>query len=185
MEQVVLVDPDDNKVGLMDKLEAHKHVGRLHRAISILLYRRKNGNAEVLIQRRSGEKPLWPLFWSNTVCTHPRDQEGYLDCASRRLQEELGILLPASQLRKLYRFEYQADFDEIFSEHELDTVIVGEYSGPVSPNFEEVADIKWVGWSELGGDVTRQPERYTPWFLMMLGWNDIKRLFEEEDGGFC
>ena len=70
MERVVLVDAKDNQIGLMDKLDAHKNGGTLHRAISVFLSRRRSGQVEVLVQRRSKEKPPWPLFWSTSACPH-------------------------------------------------------------------------------------------------------------------
>jgi isopentenyl-diphosphate delta-isomerase len=67
--QVVLVDKNDKVVGYKDKLEAHKNPVPLHRAVSVLIF--NSGKDKVLIQKRSKNKPTWPLYWSNTVCTHP------------------------------------------------------------------------------------------------------------------
>jgi isopentenyl-diphosphate Delta-isomerase len=181
MERVVLVDQDDQKLGLMDKLEAHENGGRLHRAVSVLLYRTTAAGKEVLLQRRSRKKPLWPLYWSNTVCTHPRDGEDPIACAERRLGEELGISIPASRLRKLYRFAYQARYDEQFSEHELDVVIVGEYSGSARSQPEEVAGVRWLAWRDLVRQVGQHPEEYTPWFRMIIERDEVRQIFQEGD----
>lgn len=183
MEQVVLVDQDDNQVGLMDKLEAHKNGGSLHRAVSVLLYRESVGGKEVLLQRRSRQKPLWPLYWSNTVCTHPRGNEDPIACAARRLGEELGVSIPASKLSRIFQFEYQARYDKQLSEHELDSVIVGEYSGTARPNPEEVAALRWIGWRKLVVGIGQHPGAYTPWFHMIVEREEVKKLFQEDDGG--
>jgi isopentenyl-diphosphate Delta-isomerase len=86
-EQVILVNKEDEPIGLMDKLEAHEK-GVLHRAVSVFIF---NSNNELLIQRRSLEKYHTPGIWSNTACSHPRNNESTLSCANRRLFEEMGI----------------------------------------------------------------------------------------------
>jgi isopentenyl-diphosphate delta-isomerase len=165
LRQVVLVDSEDRKLGLAGIWEAHRGRGMLHRAISVLLY---DGRGKVLLQRRSKQKPLWPLYWSNTVCTHPGDGEGYLECAVRRLKEEMGVEVVKEGLYELYRFEYQATYNSELAEHELDTVVMGEYRGEVKPNPDEVASYKWVKWGELVEDIGENPKSYTPWFQLML-----------------
>lgn len=174
-EKVVLVDGNDEQLGLMPVLEAHKHNGQLHRAVSVVLH---DGEGNVLIQRRSKKKMLWPKTWSNTICTHPREEEGYEEAAVRRLNEELGIEIKKKELKSLYRFQYKAKYisgDEIpgfsvdgLAEHELDTVIVGEFSGEVEPNSDEVSRVKWIAWDDLKEDIERHPDMYTPWFKLMV-----------------
>ena len=178
MEQVVLVDSKDNQIGLMDKLDAHKNGGTLHRAISVFLSRRRNGQVEVLVQQRSKEKPLWPLFWSNAVCTHPRDREGYFECAARRLHEELGIDMLPEDLKVLYRLEYQAAYNQLLNEHEVDTVLVGEYAGDVTPQASEVAAVKWMAWNVLQAEMRNNPSIYTPWFRMIVANEKTQHLME-------
>lgn len=180
--QVVVVGENDERLGTMNILEAHKGGGVMHRAISVVLYRqvsilgsaagatrsRDLSKVEVLLQKRSEKKPLWPLYWSNTVCTHPMDGEGYLECAVRRLKEEMGIVIGEEVVEKLYRFKYQAQFNEELSEFELDTVLVGWYEGEVKPDTDEVTDYKWIGWEDLLEDVEENGGKYTPWFKMIL-----------------
>lgn len=163
-ETVVLVDSKDNQLGTMDKFEAHLGAGTLHRAISVLLF---DSEDRWLLQQRAADKPLWPLFWSNTVCTHPRDGESYLGCARRRLSEELGIQT-ASNLRVIDRIEYQASYNQALSEHELDTVIVGEFSGQPQPNPKEVAASRWVDTNTLTQELTSNPDIFTPWFKIIF-----------------
>ena len=51
-ENVILVDKNDNQVGLMPKLEAHQK-GLLHRAFSIFIF---NSKYELLLQKRASSK---------------------------------------------------------------------------------------------------------------------------------
>lgn len=168
MEQVVLVDKNDNKIGLMEKLAAHRGGGHLHRAVSVLLYRKKNGKTEVLLQQRGPAKPLWPFFWSNTVCTHPRDGEPSLACAVRRLKEEMGIEVLLDRLTFVTKLLYQAPYTRELSEHELDHVFVGEWDGLVVLNQQEAVAYQWKGWDGLVSDMQKNPSRYTPWFKTLV-----------------
>lgn len=163
--EVVLVNTNDKPLGLLDIWEAHKTPGVLHRAISVVLF---NDQGEMLLQQRSQHKPLWPMFWSNTFCTHPYDGENYIECAVRRGKEELGLKLNAKTLKPLYRFKYQAMYSPELSEHELDTVVIGKYNGEVQVIPEEVSEIKWVSIDWLKDDVIRNPNKYTPWFKLIL-----------------
>lgn len=174
---VVLVDDQDNKLGLADIWEAHKNPGMLHRAISVVLWRRNGKKIEILLQQRSKKKPLWPMFWSNTVCTHPYDGEGYLECGIRRLREELSIEREMHQLKTLFAMKYQADYTQELSEHELDTIIIGEFDGKWECNPDEAADAGWKEIEAISNEVLQTPEKYTPWFkLLMKNQEFISRL---------
>lgn len=162
MEKVILVDKNDNQIGLEDKLKAHLGQGILHRAFSVFVF---NSKGELLLQQRASEKMLWPLFWTNTCCSHPREGEGYEEGGQRRLKEELGFTCPLEYKGKI---RYQASYEDIGSENELCPVLVGEYNGEVLPNKEEVNNFKWVNFDELKKDVSENPDKYTPWLKMEL-----------------
>ena len=120
-EYVVLVNPKDEVLGLMEKQQAHIN-GLLHRAFSVFLF---NDNGEMLLQKRSSEKYHSPNQWTNAVCSHPRDGETYLEGAKRRLREELGI---ETELSEKFNFIYKADVGGGLWEHELDYVFTGIYN---------------------------------------------------------
>src|SRR4030042_3103272 len=90
--KIVLIDKEDRVIGFREKYEAHKNPVPLHRAISVVIL--SKNKEMMLIQKRADNKPTWPLFWSNTCCTHPIRRESYLNCAKRRLREEMGISTP-------------------------------------------------------------------------------------------
>ena len=71
-EHVVLVDEEDNDIGSMEKLEAHRAPGQLHRAISVFLF---DSTGRLLLQRRSHQKHHFQRLWGNTACSHPRPGE--------------------------------------------------------------------------------------------------------------
>ena len=168
VDQVVLVDEQDRKIGLMDKLEAHKGEGTLHRAISVLLYRKKDGKTEVLLQKRGKAKPLWPFFWSDTTSTHPRDGESYEDCAVRRLKEEMGIALQKDEVKPVTKILYHERYNEIYSEWELDAILLGTWDGQPRINRQECDGYMWMRWKALKKEVADDPKKYPPWMELMV-----------------
>ena len=95
------------------------------------------------------------------MASHPRKGEKLEDAAKRRLKEELGFACP---LKHIFAFEYKADYDKTWGENEYDHVFIGKYNGAVSPDKDEVEELKFVDGEWLKGDVKKHPEKYTPWF---------------------
>ena len=156
-EKVILVDKNDNQVGLMPKLEAHEK-GVLHRAFSIFIF---NSNYELLLQKRASSKYHSGGLWTNTCCSHPREGEDILDAANRRLDEEMGI---KTSLRKVYDFIYKAELDNQLTEHEFDHVFYGVFDKDPILNEDEAEDFKWVDMETLNNDIIKNEDNYTVWF---------------------
>ena len=156
-EKVILVDKNDNQVGLMPKLEAHEK-GLLHRAFSIFIF---NSRYELLLQKRASSKYHSGGLWTNTCCSHPRDGEDTLDAADRRLEEEMGI---KTSLRKVYDFIYKAELDNQLTEHEFDHVFYGVCDRDPILNKDEAEDFKWVDMETLNNDIIKNEDNYTVWF---------------------
>jgi isopentenyl-diphosphate Delta-isomerase len=165
-EQLILVDDLDREVGFQAKADAHTGKGLLHRAFSIFVFNSAN---ELLLQQRAPSKMLWPGYWSNTCCSHPRRGEDMAEAVTRRLQQELGFACP---LEYLYKFKYHAQFGAVGAEHELCSVYFGRYDGPVDVNISEIAAWRFVGVEALERELKRTPETFTPWFKME--WVHIK-----------
>ena len=109
LEDLILVNSDDENLGTRPKRECHLNQGALHRAFSVFIF---NSAGEVLLQQRTAQKFLWPLYWSNACCSHPRAGEDSEEAAHRRLKQELGISV---SLTYLYKFEYQARYENVGS----------------------------------------------------------------------
>jgi isopentenyl-diphosphate delta-isomerase len=167
-ETLILVDEHDREVGHASKESCHVRRGPLHRAFSVLVF---DGPA-MLITQRSARKPTWPLFWTNACCSHPRPGEKSEAAAARRLREELGI---ACELTFLYKFRYQAAYGTELGENELDWVFRAEHAGELQPRSEEVADHRFVELGELERDMDRNPDRYTPWFRLIVLEHGLRR----------
>jgi len=156
-ENVILVDNNDNQVGLMPKLEAHQK-GLLHRAFSVFIF---NSKYELLLQKRASSKYHSAGLWTNTCCSHPREGEKTLDAANRRLIEEMGI---QTSLRKVHDFIYRAELDNDLTEHEFDHVFYGIYNEDPVINKDEADDFKWIDMDSLNEDIRTNGNNYTVWF---------------------
>ena len=160
-EFVVLVDENDNEIGLEEKMAAHEK-GLLHRAFSVLVFRKNNNNLELLLHRRNKDKYHCGGLWTNTCCSHPRKNETIIAAGNRRLQEEMGFSV---KLEKVGSFLYKADFENGLTEHELDHVLVGYYNNEqINPNPLEVDSYKWLEVSAIFTDMQANSNAYTPWF---------------------
>jgi len=170
-EPLILVDSQDRELGQLSKAECHAGEGVLHRAFSIHLI---NGRGEVLLQQRSAAKPLWPLYWSNSCCSHPRAGETMASAVHRRLQQELGL---ACELHYLYKFEYQARYKNLGTEREVCWVYLGRCDQPPQADPKELASWCYCSPAEIDRMLTREEQGFTPWFK--LEWQQLKRDFPD------
>lgn len=160
-EQVILVNENDEAIGLMPKLEAHQKAV-LHRAFSVFVLNDKN---EIMLQQRAAEKYHSPLLWTNTCCSHQRDGETNVQAGTRRLYEEMGFETP---IKELFHFIYKAPFDNGLTEHELDHVMIGTYNQEPKINREEVESWKWMSIDAIKTDMAQNPTIYTVWFKIIF-----------------
>ncbi|UTV27384.1 isopentenyl-diphosphate Delta-isomerase [Photobacterium atrarenae] len=168
-EQVVLVDPQGRILGSQEKMQAHRD-GALHLAFSVLLYRERAGGREFLMQQRARGKYHSGGLWTNTCCSHPRQEEPLEQAGIRRLAEEMGIT-GVTRLDDIARFIYRAELDNQLIEHELDHVLVACVSGlEIVPNPDEVMAHCWWPEEKLAQAVVETPERFTAWFPQVLAY---------------
>lgn len=168
-DMLILVDSQDRDIGFLSKEECHRGAGTLHRAFSVFLF---DPQGRLLLQQRSAQKPLWPLYWSNSCCSHPRRGESAESAAVRRVREELGV---ACSLQFLYKFEYQAQYAEVGAEHELCWVFAGVTEDAVRVDDAEIAAVRYVAPADLTREIAVSGELFTPW--LKLEWARIETEF--------
>lgn len=166
-EQLILVDQSDQPVGYLDKAGCHDGDGVLHRAFSLFIF---DDAGRLLLQQRAPGKRLWPGYWSNSCCSHPRRHETMEEAIVRRLDEELGM---RSELTFLYKFTYHASFGDLGSEHELCWVYIGRAEGEPQVNANEISAWRWISPEDLDQELSTTPEAFTPWFK--LEWSRLRR----------
>mmetsp|Transcript_14771 Transcript_14771/g.18901 ORF Transcript_14771/g.18901 Transcript_14771/m.18901 type:complete len:304 (-) Transcript_14771:501-1412(-) len=186
-ERVILVDDQDNIIGEASKAETHmaKYGLLLHRAFSVFLF---DNQGRMLLQQRAGSKITFPLYWTNTCCSHPLHipselghdadtaVQGAKNAAVRKLNQELGIpetQLPTEDFTYLTKIHYIADSDPIWGEHEVDYVffINVDNADLSNLNYNEVEDVKYVTQTELKqmlADADAGKIKFTPWSRLII-----------------
>ncbi|KAG9393507.1 Isopentenyl-diphosphate delta-isomerase, type 1 [Carpediemonas membranifera] len=195
-DRVILVDEDDRAVGSSTKRDTHVHPGQLHRAFSLLLF---NEAGRLLLQQRAASKTTFPHYWSNTVCSHPLDVPdentevpivGVGRALVRRAKYELGLDLGDVELTCPARIRYHARSDSIWSENEVDYIMVGRVEGRVTltANPDEVSAVRWVDREEMAAMLADRSQLVSPWFraiceqLILAAWSGtVVRLTESKD----
>lgn len=161
MKKVILVDGNDNEIGMEEKIKAHARA-MLHRALSIFVFNDKN---ELMLQKRADSKYHSPGLWSNTACSHPEPGETTLSAAHKRLEEEMGF---DCTLTEIFTFAYKAKFANGLTENEVDHVFIGYFNSSPVINPSEAAAWRWASINEIKKDLHKKPENYTPWFKIIF-----------------
>ncbi len=153
----------DGTLTPVEKLAAHQR-GLRHLAVSVFVMRA----GKILIQQRALGKYHTPGLWANTCCTHPEWGEAALACASRRLDEELGIT--GLDLDHRGQVEYRAEVGNGLIEHELVEVFLAEAPAdlPLAPNPAEVMATRWITPAALAAEIAASPALFTPWLRIYL-----------------
>lgn len=169
---LVLVDENDNELGVMEKLSIHRS-GMLHRAFSLFIF---NSRSELLLQQRAADKYHSAGLWSNSCCSHPRYGESVPYALSRRLKEEMGIECAA---HFKFSFIYKVDFNNGLTEHEFDHVYFGMTDQKPLPDEREVQAWRYVRMNELEEEIRHKPERFSEWMKICLP--QVKAHFQKEN----
>lgn len=157
MTEVVLVNEQDEPIGTMEKMAAHRDA-LLHRAFSVFIF---NNRDEMLLQQRSLSKYHSGGLWTNACCSHPLPGEDILMAARRRLNEEMGF---STALQKIFHFTYKSEFENGLTEYEYDHVFAGLYEGEIHPDKEEVHDYCYKSMDEITRMLRDDGSNFTAWF---------------------
>jgi len=161
MDEVILVDENDNEIGVMEKLEVHQR-GKLHRAFSILVF---NSSGELMLQKRARTKYHSGGLWTNTCCSHPKPGEKIQDAVRRQLRHEMGIEVDP---KFFFKFRYRTALDNNLIENEFDHVFTGMYDGVPKLNRTEAEDWKFEGIPKLKQWMKKNPDQFTVWFRSIV-----------------
>ena len=110
---VCLVDLFGNKIGEVEKIEAHKK-GLLHHAFSLFIIR----DGKMLLQKRAKEKYHSGGLWSNACCSHPQMFENIFVNIKEKTREEIGAEI--ENLKFEFSFIYRNKFKNNLIEYEYD-----------------------------------------------------------------
>lgn len=161
-ERFEIFDDAGRLLGLAPREEVHRR-GLWHRSADVWVF---DADGRLLLQRRSGNKDLFPGCWDYSVGEHLRPEESYRAGAQRGLREELGIvggeLTTRGGLRRVCTRvpERQVDDRELAR-----SFVLLRYAGSVCPDSAEVAELRWMQPSALARWMALEAAAFTPWLI--------------------
>ena len=168
LQDVIAVDSDDNRTGLVNRLDAHTGDGIRHRAFTCLVF---DGDGRLLLAQRSPEKRLWDTCWDGTVASHPEPGQSQEDATEQRLQEELGIAPGQIEILRLTdRFEYKRFYENAGLEWEVCAVLKATLTDTsLDPDPQEIGGMLWVDYEHLHDEPQYYRQlRLCPWFEIAM-----------------
>ena len=137
-EYFCVVDEADNVIGAASREECHSNAKLIHRSVYIFLV---NSRGEILIQKRSVNKDLYPGFYTASATGHVNYGEDYDAAAKRELKEELGVDVPLRRLCKV------KSFSDV--EREISMVYVCRYDGPIRFDRNEIDEVIFMSIDDI------------------------------------
>lgn len=137
-EMFVVVDRNDNILGYKTRRECHHDPSLIHRTVGVIIY---DGKGRVLLQKRSMTKDMEPGLWGISAAGHVTRGQTDDEAVRRELQEELGIDVPLTFVKKFITVNDQ--------ESERAALYRGVSDGPFRPEASEVSDIKFFEPREI------------------------------------
>lgn len=137
-ELLTEVDKDNNVLGGINRGKAHSTAGIYYRTIYVLV---KNNKDEILCQKRSSTKDLYPNCWDLSVGGHVDFGKSYLETAVREIREELGLIVNENDLtlrgEVLVNLPKNGEFFNVY-EYKL------KPSDKLNFSEEEVSSVAWM-----------------------------------------
>ncbi|OMJ74342.1 hypothetical protein SteCoe_26763 [Stentor coeruleus] len=187
-DELFLVNLNDQVVGKLNKQKAHLNEwiyskdALPHRAFSVFIFNTKD---QLLLQQRSATKITFPLFWTNSCCSHPikhDKSEGIVLESYHRTHFELGLdLTQYGHSQKLVqKVLYRAKYDENWGEYELDYLIFVKLHDNFTSfkhNNDEVVDVQWIDKKNVH-DFVKNTDKVTPWFKRIVQQTEFEKWWE-------
>lgn len=155
-ELFYLVDVGDNILGSVTRGEAHSDKTKIHRAVCVVLTNSKN---QILLQKRSKHKDMYPGHWTVSSSGHVTFGESYAVAARREMLEEIGVKAAFEVFGKITTREE--------NETEINTIFVGTTDAKefkVDPT--EVEKVEWISIEKLPEFMEKEP--ITPFARIIL-----------------
>lgn len=165
-EWLDIVDGEDRVVGRAERGDAHRR-GLRHRAVHVLVY---DVAGHLFVQRRGLAKATNPGLLDTSAAGHVESGESRGLAAVREVEEELGILLAADELERLFVMP-----PELESGNEFVTVFRAVTDRTPVLQLEEIEDGEFVEPLVLASRIARDPDRFTSVFREILRRLDSAR----------
>lgn len=154
----------------------HKY-GLWHKAVALYIINSKN---QVLLQKRSANKKLWPNLWDITAGGHVFAGEFGFQAIIREIKEELGIDIKKDDILFVGSATSVNEKGDIINKHFNEYYIVNKDVdiSELTLQKEEVSDAKWFEKQEILKLIDNNYENITD----KTGcWDYLKRYYEWKD----
>ena len=175
MEYLDILDRNGHKTGeVKPRKEIHSN-GYLHKGVHIWMI---NSNGELLIQKRSANKDVYPNKLYVSVAGHPVSGEDEIEGIRREIWEEIGVKMDPSQLEYLFTF-YQdvSENDGKFLDNMFYDVYLAEVDLELSKlklQEEEVSEVTYIPYEDFekmiqnhDPNIVNHPEEYAKLFKIL------------------
>lgn len=155
MEYLDELTRDGKKTGRTVEREVAHREGILHGTSQIYIYRIKNGNIQILLQRRSPDKDSYPGCLDISCAGHVPSGLTYEENALKELSEELGLTLDMSRLDFIGIFRTTKKtvfYGKPFHDEQLSAVYSSELdleAEKISFQKEEISEVLWMDSDEI------------------------------------
>ncbi len=136
MSEVLDVIKKDGKVIDKKSREVVHEKHLLHKQVMIFVF---NSSGDVLVQKRSKKKEIFPNYWSIGVTGHVLSGEDERSAAVREAKEELSMIIKQSHLINIGSFVI-----DVPEEYAKIKMYYYEYNAELERNKKEVADFKYI-----------------------------------------
>ena len=153
--------------------ECHKN-GYWHRAVYAFII---DNNGNVLLQKRSANKKLWPNMWDVTVGGHVDRGEFGRQALIRETKEELGIEISDEDIKYLVGSTSINEQGDIINKHYNECYLITkniDVSNIVIQK-EEVSEVKYFSREEL---IKRIDNNYEGLTEKIGAWNFLNKILE-------
>lgn len=137
-----------NFIGKTESREKCHKEGLWHKAVVVFIINSKN---QVLLQRRSPNKRMWPNMWDVTAGGHVLAGEFGFEAIIREAKEELGIELNKNEMTFLGSSISTNNKADIINKHFNEYYIVNKDLDETRLTLqkEEVSEVKWIDKNDI------------------------------------
>lgn len=155
------------------KEECHKN-GYWHRAVFAFII---DDNQNILLQKRSAQKKLWPNKWDVTIGGHVSKGEFGRQALIRECKEELGIDITDNEIKYIISTTSVYNKDGYINNHYDECYIITKKidTSKITLQEDEVSDIKYFEKEDLLKRINNNYEDLTE---KNVSWGILKHILE-------
>lgn len=175
MEYLDILDKNGNKTGEKKTRKEVHSKGYWHKGVHIWII---NSKKELLVQRRSANKDVYPNKLYISVAGHPVSGEEEIESIKREFKEEIGVELDTDKLEYLFTFSQEVvENNGKFLDNQLYDVYLIEMDLDIDNlqlQKEEVSEVKNIYYEDFekmienkDKDIVNHPEEWERLFKIL------------------